>query len=44
MSSRKSSFLREEYARMAMLERRVGSTCRESQDWAAELAAARVEG
>ena len=28
---------------MAELERQVGSACREPQDWAAELAAARAE-
>ena len=44
MSSRKSYFLRTEHPRMAELKRRVGSTCRESQDRAAELATARAEG
>ena len=44
MSSCKSYFLRTEHARMAELERRVGSACREPQERAAELAAARVEG
>ena len=44
VSSRKSHFLRTEHARMAELERRVESACRESQVWAAEAAAARAEG
>ena len=44
MSSRKSYLLQTEHARMAELERRVGSACRESQDQAAELAAAWAEG
>ena len=41
MSSRKSYFLRAEHARMAKLERRVESVCRESQVRAAVL---RAEG
>ena len=44
MSSCKSYFLRAEHTRMAELERRVESACRESQVWAAEAAAARAEG
>ena len=44
MSSRKSSFLRAEHARMAELEHRVESAHHESQDRVAELAAARAEG
>ena len=44
MSSRKSYFLRVEHARMAELERRVESACRESQVRTAEAAVARVEG
>ena len=44
MSSCKSYFLRTEHARMAKLERRVESACRESQVRAAEAAAAREEG
>ena len=44
MSSRKSYFLRTEYARMAELESRVESACHESQVQAAEAAATRAEG
>ena len=36
MSSRKSRFLRMEYARVVELERQLESACRESQDRAAE--------
>ncbi|XP_066308055.1 uncharacterized protein [Miscanthus floridulus] len=43
-SSRKSHFLRSEYARMAELERRAESACRESRDRAVEVAVARAEG
>ena len=43
MSSRKSHFLWAKHAWMDELERRVESACRESQVWAAEAAAARVE-
>ncbi|XP_066314340.1 uncharacterized protein [Miscanthus floridulus] len=43
-SSHKSHFLRSEYARVAELERRVESACRESRDWAAEAAVAWAEG
>ena len=44
MSSRKSRFLRMEHARVAELERQLESAHRESQDRAAEAAAARAEG
>ena len=44
MSSRKSCFLQMEHARMAELERRAKSACRESQVRMAEAAAARAEG
>ena len=44
MSFCKSHFLQTEHARMAELERRVEFACRESQVWAAEVAAARAEG
>ncbi|XP_066361478.1 uncharacterized protein [Miscanthus floridulus] len=43
-SSYKSYFLRSEYARMAELEHRAESACRESRDRAAEAAAAQAEG
>ncbi|XP_066320772.1 uncharacterized protein [Miscanthus floridulus] len=42
--SRKSHFLRSKYARVAELEHRAESACRESRDQAAEAAAARAEG
>ena len=44
MSSHKSHFLRAEHAWMAKLERWVESAHRESQDRAAEVAAARAKG
>ena len=44
MSSHKSYFLQAEHARMAELERRAESACRESQIRTAEAAAARAEG
>ena len=44
MSSHKSYFLWVEHARMAELEHRVESACRESQVRVAEAAAARAEG
>ena len=44
MLSRKSYFLWAEHARMAELERRVESACRESQVRVAEVAVARAEG
>ncbi|XP_066388112.1 uncharacterized protein [Miscanthus floridulus] len=43
-SSHKSHFLRSKYARMAELERRAESACREARDRTVEAAAARAEG
>ncbi|XP_066374676.1 uncharacterized protein [Miscanthus floridulus] len=43
-SSRKSHFLRSEYARMAELEHRAEFACRESRDRASKAAVAQAEG